>query len=914
MKGERDSLVEAMPFAVFECGYDDKGRFIFMKCGASVEHLLFVAPEELARDGDAAWRHVDPDHAEQARAAFDESALERSSFELLLKVRPPAGGDAWVRARITPESREDRGVAWSGFFEGAKRDTLKNEEAKRRNALLRNIFENQPDHIYSKDAQGRIVDVNAVCCQHHGLSKEEMLGKTDRELYPGARGQKAWEKEQRLMAEGQVLREREYFEKEGVPLYLDSVKIPLFSVSGRLLGLGGISRDVTDQVLGELEMERAKCESERYAAFIQAIFDNLDDHFYYKDAQSKVIGGNKKWIFSRGADSLDDLVGKTDLDLYPGPLGKKLFDGEQELIASGKKSRLRERHELEDGSVKYMESIKCPMKNERGEVIGLAGISRDVTEQVENETALIEARRAAEVANEAKSMFLAMMSHEIRTPMNGVIGAASLLAGTELTPIQNEFVRTISVSAENLLSLINDILDYSKIEAGKIVLDEAPFSLRSCVEDSFDLFARPASKKNLELFHYIDPAIAEFLVGDSARLRQVLVNLIGNAVKFTERGEVGLRVVSLESDAGECRMRFSVRDTGIGIPEKAKKNLFQAFTQVEGSSTRKYEGTGLGLTISRRMIELMGGQIWFESKEGEGTTFFFELSLPVSDVSLETTMLPRNPVGLAGTRALVVDDNETNRWLLGDQLTRWSVEFEAFAEPEDALRHAKEGNAYDIALLDFNMPELNGRELAEELRKFADEKHLPIIILSSSYEEFGSDPAIDAWLSKPVKQEQLYACMIQALATDPIPRKQNGEPGVTCVQARKAYDLRVLVAEDNVVSRRVVKLMLERLGYAKTFIVPDGADAVAAVIDADYDLVFMDVQMRGMDGLEAARLIREHVKNDEVPRIIALTAGVLDEEREAVFAAGMNGFLAKPLNIEMLEKTLNEAREKLADQ
>jgi len=902
-------LTEKNPVAVYECRRTGVGTIHFTYCSESIKRLLFVDPVELSSDGSAAWRHVSPEQVQAVRMAFEDSAQTLDPLEIKFKVLGPDGSVFWMRTRAFPDRVGDH-VVWDGILEDVTEIEQKEDEAKRRHSFLRNIFDNLPDLIYYKDAAGRMVDANAVCCRHHGISPEAIRGKTDRDLYPGARGENAWEKEQQLMAEGKILRQRERFEENGRPgLYLDTVKIPLFSESGRLLGLGGISRDVTMQVLAEQELVEARQESERYAAFIQAVFDNLDDLFYYKDVQSRVIGGNKAWVNHLGAESLEELIGRTDLDFYPSDLGQRLYAGEQALIASGDHIRVRECHEREDGSKRYFESIKCPMKNDAGEIIGLAGISRDITTQVENENALVEAQQAAEVASEAKSMFLAMMSHEIRTPMNGVIGAASLLFGTELTPLQKEFVHTINVSGENLLSLINDILDYSKIEAGKIILERVPFSLRSCVEDSFDLFARIASKKNLELFHYIDPAIPETLYGDASRLRQVIINLVGNAVKFTEQGEVGLRVVPVELDENECRLRVSVRDTGIGIPAEAQQNLFQAFTQVEGSHTRKFEGTGLGLTISRRMIELMGGEIWFESTAGEGSTFFFELSLPVSTECEDSQRYLGCPSILEGKRALIVDDNDTNRWLLGDQLTQWGMEFLAFSSPKEALQHLSEGHEYDVALLDFNMPEMDGRELAATIQDVYGEARLPVFVLSSSYENFVSDPSIDVWLSKPVKQDQLRMRLANILSVSSSAEQEEAGKPTARPTVCKEFDLSILVVEDNAVNRRVVQMMLEQLGYSNIVIVPDGENAVTAAVDVDYDVILMDIQMPGMDGLEATRQIRKHTRDTEKPWIVALTAGVMEDERQSVFDAGMNGFLPKPIKIEMLKEVLDELRE-----
>ncbi|MGE4490730.1 MAG: ATP-binding protein, partial [Kiritimatiellales bacterium] len=468
----------------------------------------------------------------------------------------------------------------------------------------------------------------------------------------------------------------------------------------------GCMEDITLQY----EMQESAARND---ALIHSIFDNLEDHFFYKDRQSRVLGGNKAWCNARGVESIDELIGKTDIDLHPAPLGQQLYENEQRQMETREVTRIRERHTTAAGGVIYFESVKCPITDERGEVIGVAGISRDVTRQVLNEKDLIVAREEAEAANKAKSAFLAMMSHEIRTPMNGVIGAASLLLGSSLTAQQEEFVHTIQVSGENLLTIINDILDYSKIEAGKIELEAEPFNLRECIEDAFDLFTHTAAKKNIELLYYVEPEVPKALVGDVTRLRQILVNLLGNAVKFTENGEISLKVHPLPVDANrqKCHLQFSVRDTGIGIADEQKDRLFQAFTQADASSTRKYGGTGLGLSISRRLTELMNGEIWFESREGEGSTFSFTVELPISqETGSRAESLPVE--SLRGKKAQIVDDKETKRWLLSDQLAQRGMLSEAFSEPQKALAHLKKSRDYDLALIDFQMPGMDGSDLA----------------------------------------------------------------------------------------------------------------------------------------------------------------------------------------------------------
>ena len=838
---------------------------------------------------------------------MNKSAEKLEEFEITFRVRSPQGAIHWIRNRAVPERLHDGSTLWYGHMENITARYAAEQEARQKSALLKVIFENLPDQIYYMDRESRILGVNPACCRHHKKTAEEMTGKTDLDFYPNELGQKLFDEEQQLMATGEVVKEQEkHILDNGSVMYLESVKSPLRSPSGRIIGLAGISRDITSQVEREEALRQAKNDAERSASFIRAIFDNLEDQFYYKDRQSKVLGGNLAWVKSRSVKSIDALIGKTDIDLHPAPLGQQLYDSEQRQMANGEVMRSRERHVRKDGSVQYIESIKCPMRNEKDEIIGVAGISRDVTQQVENETRLVEAQKEAEAANKAKSAFLAMMSHEIRTPMNGVIGAASLLLGTELSAQQDEFVHTIQVSGENLLTIINDILDYSKIEAGKIELEKAPFDLRECIEDAFDLFVQTAAKKNVELLYHVGPDVPKTLLGDTTRLRQVLVNLLGNAIKFTENGEVNLKVSNLISvgENRECQLQFAVSDTGIGIADEHKDRLFQAFTQADASSTRKYGGTGLGLTISRRLTELMGGKIWFESEAGKGTTFFFTATMPITDhTDRKAEHLPVE--ALRGKRALIVDDNETNRWLLSDQLAQWGVISETFAEPEKALQHLRDGHTYDLALIDFQMPGMDGSDLAKQIYRLENDPHIPVIILSSSYEHIPADPSISARLSKPVKISKLCDQMLKALARR---KNESGEKAAagTNIQPKKLRNLRVLVAEDNPINQRIAQMMLQRIGCETPVIVSDGQEAVAAVMDATYDVILMDIQMPHMNGIDAARNIRKYTGQPDKPWIIALSAGVMKEEQTEAIEAGMNEFLSKPLVVEQLEKTLDK--------
>jgi PAS domain S-box-containing protein len=899
-------MIGRMPGTIYQYRQWKNGRCCFPYSTEAIEEIFFASPIELAKDGWIAWSRVCPESVGLVQEAFKKSAENLASFEIKFCVRSPQDRIHWIRTHAMPERLRDGGTLWNGYMENVTEQHKAEEEARQKAALLSVIFENIPDQIYYMNSEARLLGVNPACCKHHGKTAEEMVGKNAIDLYGDKVGQKLRDAELRLMADGEIIRNQEkHVQSDGRDLYLESVKSPLRSPSGQLIGLAGISRDITQQVEREEALIQAKKDAEQSASVIQAIFENLEDQFYYKDRNSKILGGNRAFLRSRDAGSIQELIGKTDIDIHPAPLGQQLYDNEQRQMAEGEVTRIRERHVRKDGTVEYIESVKCPMRNEKGEVIGVAGISRDVTKQVENEKTLIEAQQEAEAANKAKSAFLAMMSHEIRTPMNGVIGSASLLLGTELSPQQQEFVHTIEVSGENLLTIINDILDYSKIEAGKIELEKAPFNLRECIEDAFDLFVQPAAKKNVELLYYVGPDVPKMLIGDITRLRQILVNLMGNAIKFTENGEVHLKIQNLTDDGTRqhCQLQFAVRDTGVGIADENKDKLFQAFEQADSSSTRKYGGTGLGLTISRKLTELMGGKIWFESEAGKGSTFFFTVTLPVA--SHEGHKAEHLPIEtLRGKRALIVDDNETNRWLLSDQLAQWGMLSEAFEHPEKALQHLVNNHDYDVALIDFQMPGMDGSDLAKKIYRLQLKPSLPVIILSSSCEHIPADPSISARLSKPVKIGKLCDQILKSLAE----QKAESRPKVvvgTQIQPKKKRSMRILVAEDNPINQRIAQLMLQQLGCESVVIVSDGEAALAAVMDATFDIILMDVQMPTMNGLESTRRIREHTGQSDKPWIIALTAGVMQEEQKAAADAGMNGFLAKPLNTEQLATTLD---------
>jgi PAS domain S-box-containing protein len=566
----------------------------------------------------------------------------------------------------------------------------------------------------------------------------------------------------------------------------------------------------------------------------------------------------------------------------------------QEAMRDGRAQRITRRRR-KDGTPVDVE-LKLVQLTADGSHVGFLGIYHDVTE-------LQRARQEAEAATQAKSAFLATMSHEIRTPMNAVIGMTDLLLGTELTGEQREFAEVVHSSGDALLHVIDDILDYSKIEAGKLELERQPFNLRECVERALEIVAPRAWEKGIELGCLIDENAPAGIVGDAARLRQVLLNLLSNAVKFTEEGEVVVLVDAETVVGGRVRLGFAVRDTGIGIPADRMGRLFTSFSQVDASTTRRYGGTGLGLAISKRLVELMGGTIRVESEEGNGSTFHISLPAEPAESPTRSTAEDTLPLLLA-KRVLVVDDNATNREIVTRHARAWRMEPVAVEGGAEALALLDAGERFDVAVLDMMMPLMDGVELAREIRRRRSRHELPLLLLTSlgrlSQEAAGTE--FDVQLAKPVRASQLYNALVRLLGEDDgadsaIEPERLGAAGSS---------LRILLAEDNVVNQKVALRLLERLGYTAD-VASNGLEAIEALERGTYDVVLMDVQMPQLDGLDAARRICERWP-DTRPRIIAMTANALPEDREACFAAGMDDYVAKPIRPDVLAEALKRAR------
>jgi len=771
-------------------------------------------------------------------------------------------------------------------------------------AMYQTLVSSLPLCLLLKGLDGRRLFANQAYLDYYGHSLADIIGKHDRDLFPAAIAERFSADDAHVIATGEPCQGIEETEAtDGTPRWIERFKCPLKDEHGTIRGIQILFWDVTARRLAELHRDRER-------QLLQSLLDNMPDSIYFKDKDSRFIRVSAGMAEKFRLGSPNAVVGLTDADIFTGEHAKLARQDELKIMETGSPLvSCVERETWPDRPDSWCSSTKLPLRDADGTVIGTFGISRDITDLKKTEDELARARDAADKANRAKSDFLANMSHEIRTPMNAIIGMSELLARTSLSRDQRDYLDLVRDAADSLLRLLNDILDFSKIEASKLEMERVPFSLRDCIGKTGQTLSLRAAEQGLELACRVAPDVPDRLIGDPGRLRQVLINLIGNAIKFTERGEVFVDVVHDPDGSTEGRtlqLRFSVRDTGIGIPKDKQAMVLDAFTQADSSTTRRYGGTGLGLSISLQLAKLMGGDLWLESEVGVGTTFYFTVRLDVapSQCNEQTGAI----TNLDGLQVLVVDDNATNRRILQEILTAWGLKPVLVASGHEAMkeimRAAESGEAYRLAILDCMMPEMDGFGLAKWTREQFDVSQTRLIILSSAARVGDSERCervgVSRYLTKPVIQSELLDAVLQVMHNGQI---VDWAPEPSKIVACRA--LRVLLAEDGLANRIVAKGLLEAGGHEVT-VATDGRAAIHCWETDDFDLILMDMHMPDVDGLQATTEIRRReslIGQKRIP-IIAITAAAMPEDTRQCLQSGMDAFLAKPLQPELLYQTL----------
>ena len=789
------------------------------------------------------------------------------------------------------------------------RDVTERKEAERKvkesQHQLQAIVDNLPSSVIMKDREGRYLLSNAYFEQATGLASADILGKRDSDFLPRERAEDIMAVDREVMDS----KESRQFE-QGMPHpdgtvhdYL-TTKVPLRDESGEVYGLVSLGTDITSRKVMEKELADQ-------LAFVEALVDSIPNPIFVKDTSACFVTFNTAYERAFGMRR-EDYVGKTVLELdYISEDARKAYHEEDAgLIADGGMAHHAFDIPFADGrshDVLYW-SIAFDLSD--GSVGGVVGVIVDISEQKQLERELAEAKQAADAANQAKSDFLANMSHEIRTPMNAVIGMAHLALQTELTPKQRDYLRKIDSSAHSLLRIINDILDFSKIEAGRMDMEKVEFHLEDVLDNLGNLVTVKAEEKGLEILFHAEPDVPLALVGDPLRLGQILLNLSGNSVKFTDSGEIVVRVELVDKTDDTARLRFSVSDTGIGMtPEQAAK-LFQAFTQADTSTSRKYGGTGLGLTISKRLCEMMGGEIWVESEPDRGSTFIFtaEFGRPA-----DARERRAGTVGdLRGMRVLVVDDSATSREILTEALEAMTFRPVAVGDGPSALveldKAAAEGSPFELVLMDWKMPGMDGIEASRRIKSDHKLTATPTIIMVTAYgrEEImrrAEEAGLEGFLIKPVNQSVLFNTIMDVFGRKVQREARPLRPDEANREALESMrGARVLLAEDNEINQQVATELLQSVGL-EVEVAADGRQAVDMASAGGFDAVLMDIQMPELDGFEATAALRAVDGLQDLP-IIAMTAHAMAGDREKSLEAGMNDHVTKPIDPDALFATL----------
>lgn len=734
-------------------------------------------------------------------------------------------------------------------------------------------------------------------CIHEVPEDRQLTVEEAIEFYVGESRVKIEEAVHKLINEGKTFdMECEFRTGKGNLRWVRSVGLGEF-VDGRCIRIYGTFQDITAQKALQQQLESALEEEHRQLRFIKDLTESLPVGIIQKDRDCRIVEANSAAATLTGF-AREELLEMTILERYGEAMeaeileeDAKLITGETEFIQTERVIRRK------DGSHLHVLVTKAPIHDTAENIIGLVIAFMDISAMKNLEEDLRKASRESDSANRAKSAFLATMSHEIRTPLNAVIGMASLLAESELNHEQKDYAHTIVTASETLLDLISDILDYSKIESQKLHLESRSFVFEDVFLEPLELFNQAAAEKGIEISHWIDPQIPQSLVGDRARIKQVLINLLGNAVKFTPEGQISLTAKLEEKSEGSCRISFEVRDTGIGISDEAQQHLFQPFSQADSSITRQYGGSGLGLAISRQLINLMGGDISVASTAGKGASFRFDIRL---ELPTEELISRQTAEDLRGKRMLVIDDVAVNRKLVRSYCHKWGIEVMEADGAEQARSVVAQSRAFDCIIFDYAMPGTDGATLAQEFSAMPGIRDVPRVLLSSIGDLTQDLPAhlFDRVLTKPIRPSRLLEILSELLAERFTPAPPTDR--------EKFPDLSVLLAEDNPNNRVVLRLMLKKCGIDPA-VTEDGAEAVARAAEQEYDVVILDVQMPVMDGLTAVKQLRSRYKNSaKRPFFIALTANAFKEDEIRCLEAGFDRYCSKPVTIDRLREVLAE--------
>jgi PAS domain S-box-containing protein len=885
----------------------------------SIQTILGYAPEEFYADPQLHLKIAHPT-TRQMLSSFDITS--DSQKPTLLHMIHKDGHDVYLEEHFSRMYDEHGRII---AINGISRDVTERCKMEQTLQFQSHVLESIGQSVIATTLEGTVTYWNKAAEQLYGWTKDEAMGHNIMQLTPVASSQEQAREIMTYLAAGNSWAgEFLVHNRDGTtfPIWINNV--PLTDEHGKLIGIIGISMDISTRKQAEEALRQSE---QKYRALIEnagvliAAYDRHGNILVFNELAAQSLGGTSS-----------DFVGKTIFDVFSPELTNRYMQRVQQVLQSGKPDQ---REERVTGKDRWYLSTICPIFNDEHEQFAVQVVAHDITERKQMEEELRRAKDVAEAATRARSNFLATVSHEIRTPMNAIIGMTSLLLSTSLTNEQQDYVQTIRVSGDTLLTLINDILDFSKIEAGKLDLEYQPFSLRDVVESSLELLAPPAAEKELELAYWIDPQAPEHLIGDRTRLQQILVNLVSNAVKFTEQGDVTVTVRGQRTGISDgtgvggqevgCRMQggegasesfvseprplytiqISVQDTGIGIPADRLDKLFQAFSQVDASTTRTYGGTGLGLAICRQLVELMGGSIQVESKEGQGSTFFVRLIA-------EAALMPPLPFRmfdqpyLHGKRLLIVSNHPTTSQIISGYAEQWGMLATVVLSGHAALETLHQQSQFDVLLIDRTIADSSSETLITQLKARRETALLPLIRYCVLTEQqcqatTAARRGIEV-LFKPVRPLLLHNTLLKLLA---------GESHTTFLSEQDIFDaslgqhrpLRILVAEDNAINQKVIQHLLKKLGY-QADMAANGYEVLEALRLAAYDLILMDIQMPDMDGLEATTRIRRDIRTEQQPYIIALTAHILDEIREQCFAVGMDDYLGKPVRIEELIKKM----------